>query len=127
MKHGAEERQSRKGVLHTSIPYVEFDDTTIGVKYERVNFHAEGCDVFLLKFTSQMAFDECGFSSTAITDQDALDNREGATEKTVRLVCRLKAWLSNCVGVGDTTGAKTSGNPYLECWNLFLWWIHCVL
>ena len=72
-------------MLHTSIPYIELDDTTISVKYERMNFHAESCDVFLFEFTSQMALDECGFSSTTVTDQDALKGEKWATEKTVRI------------------------------------------
>jgi len=44
-----------------------------------VDFDAEGSNVFLLKFASQMALDERGLSSTAIANQDEFERWRALT------------------------------------------------
>ena len=76
--------QSTKFFLPRRVPHVEFDGTTVGIKGERMDLHAERCDVFLFKLPRQMALDKGGFPDTAVTDQNQLEFRCSGREWLMR-------------------------------------------
>jgi hypothetical protein len=51
-------------LLTCSIPDIELDRAKVRCETERVNFDTEGSDVLFLEFTSQMALDKRGLSSS---------------------------------------------------------------
>lgn len=61
--------KTAKLLLASSVPDVEFDWTTISMKHKWMHFHAKCSYIFLFKFTSDVTFDECSLSSTAIANQ----------------------------------------------------------
>ena len=65
--------ESTEFFLSGCIPYVEFDGSTIGVEYEGMDFDSEGGNVFLFEFSSQVAFDECCFSHSSVTDENEFE------------------------------------------------------
>ncbi len=60
-------------LLSGSVPDIEFDRPTVGVEREGVHFYPQGGDILLFKLTSQVAFDEGGFTHPAVTDQNELE------------------------------------------------------
>lgn len=67
--------QSSKLFLSGSVPYIEFDGSTVGVESQRVDFDSESGDVLLFELSSEMALDKCGLSDTPVADQNELEFR----------------------------------------------------
>jgi hypothetical protein len=59
--------------LSGGIPDVEPDGPSVGVKHERVNFHAEGGDVLLLELSGQVALHERRLARAAVADEHELE------------------------------------------------------
>ena len=60
-------------LLSSSVPYIEFDWSTIGVKGERVNLDSQSSNVFLFKFSRQMSLDKGGLSNSSISYKDQFE------------------------------------------------------
>ena len=60
-------------LLTCGIPNVEPDGATVGMENQRMDFNSQCCNIFLLEFTGQMAFDESSLASTSVTDEDQLE------------------------------------------------------
>lgn len=67
--------KTTKLFLAGGIPHVESDGSSIGMEHQRMDFHAQSSDVFLLELTSQMPFDKGGLASAAIADKDEFEGR----------------------------------------------------
>jgi len=63
--------------LTSCVPNVETDRAAIGVEEEGMNFDAEGGNIFLFEFTSQVTLDKSCFAGTAVTNQQALSWNKG--------------------------------------------------
>jgi len=63
-------------LLSCSVPDIELNVTQVRAESERVDFDTKGCDVLLLKLSSQMALDERGLSSSSITNKHKLEGRD---------------------------------------------------
>jgi len=59
-------------LLPRGVPNVETDGSAVGVESERVNLHAERCDVLSLKLTREMTLHERGFSCASIAHENEL-------------------------------------------------------
>jgi len=60
-------------LLSSGVPHVEADGSEVGRELQRVNLDTEGGDVFFLEFTSQMALDKSGLSSSSIANENELE------------------------------------------------------
>jgi hypothetical protein len=67
--------ETTKLLLTGGIPDVETDLAIVGGEVERVDLDTKSGHVLLLELTSQVALDEGGLSSTAITDKHKLEGR----------------------------------------------------
>ena len=56
--------QPTKLLLVRRVPHVLLDGPSVGVEHQGVDLHAQG-GYILLKFTHQMTFNECSFSSAS--------------------------------------------------------------
>mmetsp|Transcript_29224 Transcript_29224/g.79085 ORF Transcript_29224/g.79085 Transcript_29224/m.79085 type:complete len:317 (+) Transcript_29224:1253-2203(+) len=65
--------KSAKFLLSGSIPYVEFDRTTVGVKCQRVHLNPQSCYVFLFKLSGQVALDKSGLTNPTISYKDEFE------------------------------------------------------
>jgi len=65
--------ESSKLFLTCGIPNVELDLSMVGKERHRMYLNTEGGDVFLLKLTSEMTFDESGFTDTTISNENELE------------------------------------------------------
>lgn len=59
-------------LLTSSVPDIKLNRSEVGGETQRVNFHTQSGNVFLLEFSGQVALDESGLSSTTIADKDKL-------------------------------------------------------
>merc|ERR1719333_1520138 len=66
--------QASKLLLSRSIPSIEPDSASVGVKHKWMNLYSKCGDILLLKFSSQMSLDKSGFPSTSISYQDQLES-----------------------------------------------------
>ena len=62
--------ESSKLLLACSIPNIKFNSSMIGVENHRVDFYSKGGNIFLLKFSCQMALYECGLSYSSISNKN---------------------------------------------------------
>jgi len=69
--------KTTKLFLTGGVPHVEADCAKVGGKLERVDLNTECGNVFLFEFTSQVALDESGFASSAVTDKNELEGGDG--------------------------------------------------
>ena len=60
--------QSTRFLLTSCIPYAEHNRASVGMGHKRMDLNTQGSYI-LLKFTSQMTFHGCSFSSANITNQ----------------------------------------------------------
>lgn len=65
--------QASELLLPCRVPHVESDGPPVRVEHQRVHFNTESRNVSFLELSSQMSFYECGFASTAVADQHALE------------------------------------------------------
>jgi len=65
--------KTSKLLLSCSIPDIELNVAQVRAESERVDLNTKGCDVFLLKLSSQMALDERSLSSSSVTDKHELE------------------------------------------------------
>jgi len=61
-------------LLSCSIPDIELDVAQVRAESKRMNFNTECRNVLLLELSSQMTLDECGLSSSSITDKHELES-----------------------------------------------------
>merc|ERR1711911_77340 len=66
--------QSAKFLLTSSVPYIEPDCSSVSVENQWMDFNTKGGNIFLLKFTCQMAFDEGCLASATVTDKNKFES-----------------------------------------------------
>lgn len=62
--------ETAKLFLSGGIPKGELDRAVIGVESDRADFNTLSGDIFFFELTSDVSFDECGFSNSTVSDQD---------------------------------------------------------
>lgn len=66
--------QSAKFLLTSSVPYIEPDCSSVSVENQWMDFNTKSGNIFLLKFTCQMAFDEGCLASATVTDKNKFES-----------------------------------------------------
>lgn len=67
--------KSTELLLTSGVPAVEDYGAQVGVKGEGMHFNTHGSNIFLLKLSGSVAFDESGFADTTITNQNEFELR----------------------------------------------------
>merc|ERR1719341_1352489 len=87
--------QTSKLLLTCCVPHIEPNGATVGVEDQRVNLHSKGCNILLLKLSSQMSLHKGGLSSPSISPQHQLEGGHvfscGHLEAQSNISCRSES------------------------------------
>ena len=65
--------ESAELFLSCRVPHIEFDRSTVGVEYQRVNFDSQRGDVLLLELARQVALDKGSLADTSVSHENKLE------------------------------------------------------